>query len=140
MDPDHPHIDESIFKKFDWVDFYIAAEESFLPYMPEPRGNGMSMNCFVDANHAADKVTKRSQTGILLFCNKAPVIWHRKRQNGTEFCTFSSEFIVLKNAVELIKALRYKLRMFGVPIEGYTNGNVTTFYSLELKKNVQKPL
>ena len=27
----------------------------------------------------------------------------------------------MKNAVELIEALRYKLRMFGVPIDGATN-------------------
>jgi hypothetical protein len=27
----------------------------------------------------------------------------------------------MKNAVEMIEALRYKLRMFGVPIEGPTN-------------------
>jgi hypothetical protein len=27
----------------------------------------------------------------------------------------------MKNAVELIEALRYKLRMFGVPIDGPTN-------------------
>ena len=29
--------------------------------------------------------------------------------------------MALKNAIELIEALRYKLRMFGVPIEGPTN-------------------
>ena len=27
MDPDQRNIDESRFKKFDWVDFYIDAEE-----------------------------------------------------------------------------------------------------------------
>jgi len=27
----------------------------------------------------------------------------------------------MKNAIELIEALRYKLRMFGVPIDGATN-------------------
>jgi hypothetical protein len=27
----------------------------------------------------------------------------------------------MKNTVEMIEALRYKLRMFGVPIEGPTN-------------------
>jgi hypothetical protein len=27
----------------------------------------------------------------------------------------------MKNAVEMIEALRYKLRMFGVPIDGLTN-------------------
>ena len=35
--------------------------------------------------------------------------------------TFGSEFTVMKNAVELIAALRYKLRMFGVPIDGSTD-------------------
>ena len=29
--------------------------------------------------------------------------------------------MALKNAIELIEALRYKLRIFGVPIEGPTN-------------------
>ena len=59
MDPYHPNIDESRFKKFDWVDFYIDAEESIPPDIPEPRGNVMSMHYFVDANHAAEKVTRR---------------------------------------------------------------------------------
>ena len=35
--------------------------------------------------------------------------------------TFGSEFTALKNAVELVTALRYKLRMFGVPIAGPTD-------------------
>jgi len=32
-----------------------------------------------------------------------------------------SEITAMKNAIELIKALWYKLRMFGVPIDGATN-------------------
>ena len=52
--------------------------------MPEARGNVMSTYFFVDENYAADKVTMRSQIGILLFFNKTPVIWHSKRQNGVE--------------------------------------------------------
>ena len=35
--------------------------------------------------------------------------------------TFGSEFTAMNNAVELIAALRYKLRMFGVPIDGSTD-------------------
>jgi hypothetical protein len=62
-----------------------------------------------------------SQTGILIFCNRAPVIWHSKKQNTVEASTFGSEFQAMKNAVELIESLRYKLRMFGVPIDGPTN-------------------
>jgi hypothetical protein len=33
-----------------------------------------------------------------------------------EASTFSSEFIALKTCIEAITALRYKLRMFGIPI------------------------
>jgi hypothetical protein len=35
--------------------------------------------------------------------------------------TFGSEFIAAHIAVELIEALQYKLRMFGVPIDGPAN-------------------
>ena len=121
MDPMHPTVKESMFKKHDWYDFYRDAKEAIPENMPVPRGNGMSTHCFVDADLAANKVTRRSQTGILLFCNRAPVMWYSKRQNTVETSTFGSEFIALKIAVELIEGLRYKLRMFGVPVEGPTN-------------------
>ena len=66
-------------------------------------------------------MTRRSQTGILLFCNILPIIWHSKRQNTVETSIFGSEITAMKNALELIEALPYKLRMFVVPIEGPTN-------------------
>ena len=81
----------------------------------------MSTHCFVDADLAGNLITRRSQTGVLIFCNRAPVIWHSKRQNSLESSTFGSEIMALKNTIELIEALRYKLRMFGVTIEGLTN-------------------
>ncbi len=37
-----------------------------------------------------------------------------------ESSTFSSEFIALKTAVELIESPRYKLQMFGIPIDNST--------------------
>ena len=78
----------------------------------------MPTNCFVDADHAGNRVTRRSHTGIIMYCNTAPIIWYSKRQNTVESSTFGSEFVALKIATELIEGLRYKLRMFGVPIEG----------------------
>ena len=121
FDPSHPNIDEKRFRKCDWTDFYRDAKEAIPGNMPKPRGNVMSTHCFVDANHASDTETRRSQTGILLFCNCAPIMWYSKRQNSVEASTFGSEFTAMKNAIELIESLRYKLRMFGVPIEGPTN-------------------
>ena len=121
FDFQHPIISERMFKTYDWYDFYRDATEAIPNDMPIPRGNPMSTHCFVDASHGSDRATRRSQTGILLFCNKAPVIWHSKRQNTVEASTFGSEFQAMKNAVELTESLRYKLRMFGVPIDNATN-------------------
>ncbi len=79
------------------------------------------MSCFIDADHAGNKVTRCSHTGVIIFCNKAPIIWFSKHQNTVETSTFGSKFIAAQIAIELVEALRYKLRMFGIPIEGPTN-------------------
>jgi hypothetical protein len=78
----------------------------------------MSKHCFVDASHCSDRATRRSQTGILIFCNKAPIIRNIKQQNSVEARQFGSEFQAVKNVIELIESIKYKLRMFGVPIDG----------------------
>jgi hypothetical protein len=121
FDPQHPDIDESRFIKCDWHDFYRGAKEPIPGDAPEPRGNVVSTHCFVDADHAGNRVTRRSQTGILIFINRAVTIWYSKGQTTVETSTFGSEFVAMRIAVELVEALRYKLRMFGVPIEGPTN-------------------
>ena len=89
------------------------------------------MSVFVDADHAGDKVTRRSQTSILIFLNNAPTEWYSKKQNTVESSTFGSEFIVARIACDKIEALRYKLRVFGIPIDWPTdsycdNGSVVT--------------
>ena len=88
--------------------------------MPRTRSKSLSTHCFVDANHAGDKTTIRSMPEILIFCNRVPTLWHIKRQNGVETLMFGSEFTAMKNSADLIAALQYKLRMFGVPIDGST--------------------
>ena len=125
-----------MFMRHDWTDFYGDIKEPMPPDMPEPLGNVMSTHCFVDADHAGDKKTRRSQTGILIFCNRAPIIAYSKRQPSVETSTFGAEFTAMKTAVELIAGLRYKLQMFGVPIAGETNifcDNEAVF------KNTSKP-
>ena len=101
-------------------DMYPDAVEDLPPNAPPPRGNPVEINCFVDSDHAGDKITRRSQTGILLYLNSAPIIWYSKRQATVESSTFGSEFVALRVASELVISLRYKLRMFGIPIVGPT--------------------
>ena len=99
---------------------YRDAEEQIPENMPKPRGRMVATTAYVDASHAANKMTRRSHTGFIIFVNRAPIIWYSKRQNTVESSTFSSEFIALKTCMESIVALRYKLRMFGIPFEGPT--------------------
>jgi len=109
FDPTHPMIDEWRFQRHNWGDFYHDTKEAIPGDMPELRGNAVSSHCFVDADLAGHKVTRRSQTGILIFVNRAPIMWYSKRQNQVESSTFGSEFIALKTAIEMIDGMRYKL-------------------------------
>ena len=121
FDSGYPTVKEQWFSHYDWMDFYRDAKEAMPPNMPESRGLDVSISVFVDANHAGDKSDRRSQTGILIFINKSPVHWYSKKQNTVEASTFGAEFCAMRTAVEMIEALRYKLRMFGVPIDGPAN-------------------
>lgn len=89
---------------------YRDSEEEIPSNMPEPRGKSVQTSAHVDADHASNKVTRRSQTGILIFCNMAPILWFSKKQNTIESSTFGSEFMALKIGTEMIIGLRYKLR------------------------------
>jgi len=121
FDPYPQGWDENKFQRFDWADFYRDVKEALPPNRPKPRGNAVQMNVFVDADHAGNRVTRRSHTGILIYLNSAPIIWYSKAQTTVETSTFGSEFVAMRIAVEMIEALRYKLRMFGIPLDGPAN-------------------
>jgi hypothetical protein len=102
------------------------------------------MNVLVDANHNGDKLNRHSHTGILIYLNRSPTVWYSKSQKTVETSTFGSEFVALRVATELIKALRYKLHMFGVPIDGATSvlvdnemvGRIQPFHCLPYRRNI----
>ena len=100
-----------------WEEFYPDAEEDIPPNMPEPCGKKAQITVMVDADHARDKVTRRSVTGILLFVNNTPMIWITKRQKTVETSTYGAELVAGRMATELVLEVRYKLRMLGIPLE-----------------------
>ena len=87
---------------------------------PKPLGNPVFTTCFVDADWAGEKSTRRSHSGILLFINRAPVQWLSKKQRTVDTSTHGAELVATRLAIDIIDALRYKLRMFGIPIGGLT--------------------
>ena len=128
-----------------WVEFYPDACEALPHDMPEPSGESATLTCFVDADHARDKVTCRSVTGIILLLNNTPISWISKRQKTVETSTYGSELVASRIAVDLLVEMRYKLCMLGVPVEEQSvlvgdNMSVvinTTLPSSSLKKKHQ---
>ena len=118
-DHKEPKVDYRAFNETaDWTSFYGEVEEEMPPKMPEPLGRSVSIHAFVDANHAGNVVTRRSHSGIIIYVNNAPIIWFSKRQNTVESSTFGSELVSMRICRDLIVSLRYKLRMFGLNLQG----------------------
>jgi hypothetical protein len=74
----------------------------------------------VDSDHAVEKWTRRSRTGFIIFCNPAPNIWLSKQQATIESLVFGAEFVVMKHGIEMLRGLRYKICMMGIPLSGPT--------------------
>ena len=136
FDPTYPDIDKSQFKECDWKSFYSSAKEAVPGNAPEPRGKDVDLRLFVDSDHAGDTVTRRSRTGFFIFMNMALVSWHSKKQSTIETSVFGAEFVAMKVAMEVMRGLRYKLRMMGVPVTGptYTYGD-----NMSVIHNTQRP-
>ena len=123
FDPFRRDFSDVIERPADWQQFYPDIKGELLPpVMPEPRGVPFQLTLFCDAAHATDLMTRRSTTGYIIMMMGTPVYWYSKRQPTIETSTFGSEFVATKLATEYNEALRYKLRTFGIPIEGPTNG------------------
>ena len=118
MSPESPRIEYGDFRtnKEDFAEIYRDAEDLMPHRMPAPRGQTVATAAFVDASHGANKVTRKSHTGFVLFLNRAPIVWYSKRQQTVETSAFSAEFIALKACLEAIEHLRFKLRCIGVPM------------------------
>ena len=116
----------------DWSDFYPDYKELKPTDMPEPRGKAIQTTCFCDSDHAGDVISRRSRTGVMIFCGRAPIVFHSKKQGSVETSSFGSELAAMKTAVELVEGLRYKLRMMGVPLDGPTHikaDNMSVIYN-----------
>ena len=118
IDTSKPDLSKFKPEQYDWSQFYPGIEEE-IPYdMPEERGDPVKMIVYVDADHAHDKVTWHSVTGILLQLNNTVVKTVSKPQKTVETSSYGSEMVAARVACELILEYRYKLRMLGVLIDG----------------------
>ena len=71
---------------------------------------------FVDNDHAGDKVSCRSRSGFLIHVNTALVQSFSNKQSTVETSVFGAEFVTMKQGIDALQGLSYKLRMMGIPI------------------------
>lgn len=121
---------------------YPNAVEEIDDEFPDPLMAEIPITVFVDADHAHDKVTRRSITGLIMMLGQTPVSFLSKRQGAIETSTYGSEFNAMRTATEEIISLRYMLRALGVHVTrptvliGDNNGVIlnTTMSEAQLKK------
>ncbi len=99
---------------------YLDAYKELDPQQPEPFGNPLLTGVFFDSDHAHDKVTNRSCTGLVVYVGSTPVMWSSKRQGSIASSSYEAEFLAGHQACEEAIALRYMLRSLGCRIKGRT--------------------
>ena len=62
--------------------------------------------------------------------NMPCIIWYTKRQATIECAAIGAEFVAMKQAMEVSRGLRYKLRMMGVPTHMYGD-NMATIHNTQ---------
>ena len=68
-------LDQSHQKVEEMRKIYVDANEEFPTNAPKHRGKSVKKMCFVDLDHAGDRMTRRLQTKILIFGNLATLFW-----------------------------------------------------------------
>ena len=101
----------------------------------EPLGEPVTVRVYVDTNHEGNLANMGSHSGILICVKNTLINFYIKIQNTVESSSFGLELVALRIYTEMVEALRYKLRTFGINLEGPTevyceNNSGLTNYSL----------
>jgi hypothetical protein len=114
FDLTYPEIDMKVFKECNWKHFYGDVREAIPPNAPTPRGKEVDLRMYVDSDYANNELTRRSRSGFFIYLNMVLVAWFSKKQATIETSVFGAEFVAMKQGMEALRGLRYKLRMMGV--------------------------
>jgi len=104
----------------DFLKDYPEASEEMDPGFLPSFGPIMKTIILVDSDHAHDKKTRRSLTGLIVFVGSTPVLWLNKRQGSIASSTYAAEFSALRTATEEAQSIWYMLRCLGchIPSDG----------------------
>jgi hypothetical protein len=136
FDPTYPQIDEASFINTGWKAMYVDVNEAFMIDTHTPLGKEVDFCLYVESYHAGDKFTHRSRTGFVIYLNMAPIVWLSKHKPTVESSVFWADVVAIKNGIETIHELSYKLQMMDVPLSGpwYVCGD-----NMSIIHNTQRP-
>lgn len=84
----------------DFVGQYKYAQEEIDPKFPKPMGPELDVWIFFDSDHAHDKVTGRSISGVIVLVGSTPIIWKSKRHGAVQTSTYGAELSAMRLATE----------------------------------------
>jgi hypothetical protein len=105
----------------DFTEQYAYAKEELDPRFPKPMGQELDVAIFFDSDHAHDKVTGRSISGVIVMVGSTPIVWKSKRQGAVQTSTYGAEFSAMRLATEEAITIRYMLRSLGVGVSHPSN-------------------
>jgi hypothetical protein len=129
------------FIKTDWKSMYGDAKEMIPSDAPAYHGKEVDLRLFVDSDHADEQFKRRSRTGFVIYLNMAPSVWFSKRHPTVESSVFGADFVAMKNGIETLRVLCYKLRMRGVALSGPTyvyGDNMSVVHNTQRLESVLK--
>jgi hypothetical protein len=100
----------------DFEDQYRYATEELDPMFPEALGEELTGSIFFDSDHAHDKVTGRSISGIITMIGRTPITWKSRRQGAIATSTYGAELSAMRLATEEAHTIRYMLRALGIKV------------------------
>ena len=106
FDPTCPNMDLSNFQEHDWKHFYGCVQEPVPQDAAEPHGREVNLPA------------RCSRTGFSIYLNAAPTAWLLKKQAMIKTSVFGAELVAVKQVMERLRSLRYKLCMMGVLLSG----------------------
>jgi hypothetical protein len=110
--------DESPVDMQHWKEFSPDAKEALPPDMPKSFEKKARRTAYVDADHASDKVTRRSVTGIIVFLNNTLVHTFLEGQKTVAASTYVAAMVAARIATDIPLKIRHSLRKMGVPLDG----------------------
>ena len=84
----------------------------------EPLEVPVTFRDYVDSNYSGNLANRSSHYGILIYANNVLINFYIRRYNTVESSIFGSDYLELRITTDMVEVLRYKLRTFGVNLEG----------------------